>query len=439
MVTWFFDRRLLCLLLITWTSGVAACGGDESDDAFDGPSLQWDQQADSLPQVQSFTFILYVDQVPRALSTARCRTGGSGAYVCAAALPQLGPGRHILELAAVSNGAESPLSEALVVQGDAEQMAPRQQPDVSIVPAVSCVSGATEECYQVRQIAVNLNGVTELSAAPDGRLFFVEGQSRVGVAVDGALVRESALALTDERTRIVGLAVEASSTQQSQFVFVAWTEQTQPDQATLSVTRYRDVGNVLGEGATVLTGIPVPLEKPTSLALDNEGRLYIAVPALDSSAVSGVVLRLTRDGRVPPENRLGLPAFTTGFPTPSSLSLDSNQRLMWLAGRDSGHDSAISVVSVSPSDAPRSPAVVARVPSDKPVSFVLVKTERDEQPTFFVLANGELSKALRAADGGISGYASLPLGAMKIAAATATSSGSMYVATETSIFELLRQ
>ena len=444
MVTWFLPRRALCLLLCAWAMAGIACGGD-SDPAGDpsppsgGSSLAWDQAADSLQQAQSFAFKLYVDQVPRSLSDAQCRAASGGIYTCSATLPQLGAGRHVLQLATVLDGVESPLSEPLVLQGDAAQISAGQQPETSDIPAVSCVTGPIEECYQIRQIAANLNGVTGLSAAPDNRLFFVEGHSRLGVAVDGVLVPDPALTLTNDRARIVGLAVDATSAQQGKFVFVAWTEQTQPDQATLNVTRYRDVGNVLGEGATILTGIPVPFEAPTSLALDNSGHLYVAVPALDPSVASGVVLRLTRDGRVPPENRLGLPAFTPGFPTPSSLSLDSTQRLMWLAGQDSAHDSAISVVSVSPSDTPRSPAVVARVPSDKPVSFVLMKTAKDGQPALFVLANGKLSKALRAADGSFSGYAPLSLGEMKIAAATATSSGSMYVATETSIFELLRR
>lgn len=447
MVTWFLPRQALCLLLCAWAIAGIACGGD-SDSTGDpssppggsGSSLAWDQAAGSLQQAQSFTFNLYVDQVPRSLPDAQCRSGNSGTtFTCTATLPQLGPGRHVLQLAAVLDGIESPPSDPLVVQGDTGQMTVGQQPNTSSIPAVSCVSGPIEECYQIRQIAANLNVVTGLSAAPDGRLFFVEGHTDVRVAINGTLVPEPALTLAENRARIVGLAVDPTSTQQSKFVFVAWTEQTQADQATLNVTRYRDVGNVLGEGATILTGIPVPLDGSTSLALDNDGHLYVAVPALDPSAASGVVLRLTRDGRVPPENRLGLPAFTPGFSTPSSLSLDSNQRLMWLSGRSSGQDSAISVVSVSPSSSPQAPAVVARVSSDEPVSFVLMKAEKDEQPTLFVLANGALSKALRAANGGFSGYAPLPLGEMKVAAATATSSGSMYVATETSIFELLRR
>jgi hypothetical protein len=342
-------------------------------------------------------------------------------------------------LTAVLNGIESALSEPLVISGTGGQLTINQQPDPSPAPAFSCTTSPVQECYDVRLVAENLDNVSALTPSPDGRLFFVEGGTRVRVAVEGALVQEAALTLAEDGARIIALAVDPTSGPENKSVFVAWTELTQPDRATLNVTRYRDVGNVLGEGATILTGIPVPVDGATSLAVDGEGHLFVAVPALDPSAPSGVVLRLTRDGRVPPENRLGLPAFTPGFSTPSSLSLDSNQRLMWLAGRNSGQDYAISVVRVAPADTPQLPSVVAQVTSDEPVSFVLVRSDRAAQPEMFVLANGLLSKVLRASDGSFAGYAPLPLNQIKLETAAATPAGSMYVATQTSVFALVRR
>ena len=150
------------------------------------------------------------------------------------------------------------------------------------------------------------------------------------------------------------------------------------------------------------------------------------------------MLRITRDGLVPPDNRLGLPAFTSGFSAPTSLSIEPGQQHVWLAGRDSGNSYVIGVVPASPSEQPPSPHVVARVASDEPVTFVLSEERGSEQPVLFVLANGRLSKAQRQQDGSIAGYAPLDLGDLRLTAAAAEGLV-LYVATSNSIYELNRQ
>jgi hypothetical protein len=284
--------------------------------------------------------------------------------------------------------------------------------------------------------------VSALSPAPDGRLFFVEGNTRVRVVADGALIPEPVLALSDDHARIAGLAVDAWSFSESRFVFVAWTDQTQSGQLQLNVTRYREVANTLGEGATILTGIPVPRDIPSPIAVDRQGLVYVAVPAShagSSSPESGIILRITRDGRVPPDNTFGLAAFASVFSTPTSLFLDTDQRLIWIAGRNTGSPHAISIVPTSPLMQPSSPHVVAQVASEQPVSLVLAKSNESQQPALFVVADGRLSKALRGQDGRVAGYLPLELGGLRLASAVATESGLLYVATETSIFGLLLQ
>jgi hypothetical protein len=283
--------------------------------------------------------------------------------------------------------------------------------------------------------------VSALSPAPDGRLFFVEGNTRVRAVAGGALIPEPALDLNGDQARIVGLAIDVWSAPENRLVFVAWTDRTRSQQLQLNVTRYREVANTLGEGATILTGIPVPRDLPSSIAVDRQGHVYVAVPTLDSglsSPGSGVVLRITREGRVPPDNRLGLPAFASGFSTPTSLFHDADRRLIWLGGRNAGSPYALGVVPTSPLMQPPSPHLVAQVASDQPVSFVLSKSNESEQPALFVLADGRLSKALRGPDGSVAEYVPLDLGELRPTTAAVTGSGLMYVATETSIFELLR-
>jgi hypothetical protein len=412
------------------------------------PRLEWDQPAASLPNARSLSFRLFVNDVSYPLTSVTCinATGGGG-YICTARLPELGPGRHVLHLVAVLNDFESPPSEPLVVSDDTAQLASASASasliaPVPSTPATACLTGNATECYAVRAVASSLSGVSALSPAPDGRLFFVEGNTRVRVVADRALIPQPALALNDDRARIAGLAVDVWSFPETRFVFVAWTDETQSGQLQLNVTRYREVANTLGEGATILTGVPVPRDIPSSIAVDRQGHVYVAVPASDSrplSPESGIVLRITRDGRVPPDNRLGLPAFASGFSRPTSLFLDADQRLIWVAGRNPGSPYAIGVVPTSPLLQPPSPQLVAQVASDQPVSLVLGKSNESQQAALFVLADGRLSKTLRGQDGRVAEYVPLDLGELHVTTAAAIESGSMYVATETSIFELLRR
>jgi Glucose / Sorbosone dehydrogenase len=438
---------LLRATLLAFAAGTFAFGGHDGT-AQSRQRLEWDQQAASLPHARSLSFRLFVDDVSYPLTSVTCITAtGGGGYTCTARMPELGPGRHVLHLVAVLNDFESPPSEPLVVSGDTGQLtsAPASASLIAPVPSTpstACVTGSATECYAVRAVASSLSGVNALSPAPDGRLFFVEGNTRVRVVVNGALIPEPILALNDDQARIAGLAVDVWSFPENRFVFVAWTDQTQSGQLQLNVTRYREVANTLGEGATILTGIPVPRDIPSSIAVDRLGHVYVAVPALDSrssSPESGIVLRITRDGRVPPDNRLGLPAFASGFSTPTSLFLDPDQRRIWVAGRNAGSPYAIGVVPTSPLLQPPSPHLLAQVASDQPVSLVLAKSNESQQPALFVLADGRLSKTLRGQDGSVAEYVPLDLGELHVMTAAATESGSLYVATETSIFELLRR
>ncbi len=434
--------------MLACAAGAFAFVGHDTRAQGGGPRLEWDQPAVSLPHVRSLSFQLFVDDVIYPLNSVTCiaATGGAG-FICTARLPQLGPGRHVLQLVSTLNGLESPPSDSLVLTDDNGQLTFARESDSLIAPVLSmpstaCLTSSPTECYSVRAVASRLSGVSALSPAPDGRLFFVEGNTRVRVVADGALIPAPVLALNDEQARIVGLAVEGGSFSENRFVFVAWTDQTPSGQLQLNVTRYREVANTLGEGATILTGIPVPRDVPSSIAVDRQGHVYVAVPSLQSGSSapgSGNVLRITRDGRVPPDNRLGLAAFSPGFSSPTSLSLDPGQSLIWLGGRDSGGVSTLGVVPASPSGHPQAIRVVTQVASDRPVSFVLWRMEKSSQPALFALADGRLSKAIRAQDGHISGYASVDLGQLHLTTAATTETASIYVATDTSIFELFRR
>ena len=220
------------------------------------------------------------------------------------------PGRHVLAVTSVFNGAESPLSASLIVE-----VLPSGQRGAFVSPqssererfdqvAVVCADESPrQECYDVNTIATGLDPVTMLASTPDGRLLFVEGESRVRVVANGALLAEPALTARDAKSRIVGLAIDRLFSE-SHGVFVSSTEPGGNGGSVLSVTRYREVANSLGEGSAIIDGLPFSDDALAPMALDREGESNVAIPdvsvttravGLDAS-FAGAVLRFDQDG-----------------------------------------------------------------------------------------------------------------------------------------------
>ena len=348
------SAALVCLFLIIAFANVAvssvAWSGNESEQGQDpipiraGARLVWDQPANSIDEMRSLTFRLYVDNAQSALTDVRCadiRTAVE--FVCSGVLPTMSAGRHVLALASVQDGVETVPSAAIVVEfsGSAQVTAALSG---AVAPSSSSAglvcSGAPVECYESALIASGLEPVTALSAAPDGRIFFVEGERSVRVIVGNAIVPEAALALDQTDSRVVGLAIDTSFAS-TQTVFVAWTDSL-AGSPRLNITRYREVQNTLGEGATIVTGLPFRSGALGPLAVDATGQLYVALPSVVQSE-SGVVARFTRDGFVPRENPASSPALAEGPASPTGIGIDPRRGNVWLVGQSpEGREAMIS-------------------------------------------------------------------------------------------------
>ena len=271
---------------------VAACGDDRpSGDPVPirgGERLGWDQSAASFEALRAHTFNLYVDGNFATLIDPRCITSRTSAvshvYQCSGGLPPMSPGRHALAVTSVFNGAESLLSASLIVevlpsgQGGAlvsPQTSARER--VEQVAVVCADDSPRQECYDVNTIATDLDPVTMLASTPDGRLLFVEGESRVRVVANGALLAEPALTTRDAKSRIVGLAIDRLFSE-SHGVFVSSTEPAGNGGSVLSVTRYREVANSLGEGNAIIDALPFSDDALAPMALDRDGQMLSCPP-----------------------------------------------------------------------------------------------------------------------------------------------------------------
>ena len=325
-----------------------ACGGADDNGGNDngsddlplkgGERLAWEQNADSVQSLRAHTYRLYVDGNGTTFADVRCsETPSSGGYGCSGLLPGMPAGRHSLELTSIVNGVESPRSAAIVVMlatstTSATALAPAVSPTAvaaaNAVTSACVVTSSGGKCFDGRVLANGLDSPSALSPTSDGRLFFIEGNSRVRAIDRDVLVPEPVLERPNPDARFVGLAVDQEF-ERTRSVFVAWTELNRDGMSSLNVTRYRELQNRLAEGATIMSGLAIPSDAVAPLALDREGLLYIGLP--------GAVLRVTRDGLVPSSNPRASPIVAETRAAPTALAVDSSGQRVWLAGRESGH------------------------------------------------------------------------------------------------------
>ena len=367
-------RVAVSAIAIGLATCLTACGGDDSKEPdpipiHGGERLAWNQAAGSVQALRAHTFRLYVDGSLAQFANARCEEASTAAgYECSGRLPNMSPGRHVLEMTSVMNGDESPRSSPLTVMFSSSSQSTATAPSTlstrpgdSASAAAACAS-TSGACYDVRVVARDLNGPTDLTPTPDGRLFFVEGGRYVRVIDDGTLLPDSALALSsDPASRIVGLAADTAFDRTRAF-FVAWTETTGAGVTLVNITRYREVNNSLGEGAQIVTGLSIPADARVPLAVDADGLLYAALPG-DSDAArnraaqaafAGVVLRFDRDGLTPRANPRPSPIVSNGYAQPTALAIDAINRRVWLGGLSAGRPSVASF-TIPPRDAEPGP------------------------------------------------------------------------------------
>ena len=332
----------------------ASCGGDDSTSTNSNPvpvrggqRLGWNQVASSVQVLRSYVFRLYIDGAPATLSDTRCSEVLTDAgYECSGRLPDFASGQHSIQLASVAGGVESPLSaplSVLYVSGTSSMSAVEPaQTGAPSTEAVAVCAQTGPTCYEVRILADDVDAPTSLSATSDGRLFFVEAGRRVRVIEHGALIADPAFILSgDIRSRIVGLAVD-SRFDDTHSVFVAWTEASQTG-TNVNVTRYREVRNVLAEGAQIVTGLPTRAESLVPLAVDGDGLVYLALPGVEEAPLEGTILRVDRDGLTPPTNPRPLPLVSKGFSEPTALAIDVADGRIWIGGTSGGNPAIASL------------------------------------------------------------------------------------------------
>jgi hypothetical protein len=269
-------------------------------------------------------------------------------------------GRHTIELTSVLNGVESARSSPLVVRmTSAVAITSRTVSDTSTSTAMACAP-SSDACYTVSVVAEDIGAPSNLTQVPGQRLLFVEDGAHVRVIENGLLLADAALSFSPS-SRIVGLAVDPNF-ERTRLVFVAWTEAERDGRFSLTITRYREGNNVLGEGARLVSGLAIPDGAIVPLAVDNGGLLYVALPASSTAAqgqieppFGGAILRFDLDGLTPRGNPRLSPVIASGYWQPTTLAVDGTNQRVWLGGRSATGAWSLASFSTTRLDAERWP------------------------------------------------------------------------------------
>jgi hypothetical protein len=271
-------------------------------------------------------------------------------------------GVHTIELVNVllTSGVESARSEGFTVQKVAARSSAAAMPlawsrstGVRLESTLTIGDGLS---FTTDIVATGVRAPAQLAALPDGRLLLADADGRVRVVRPGeADSGEAALeagALTSSSAAPMGLASHPDFAQ-NRLVYVSLLERDRKNQLRLRVVRLREVGDILGEAASLFEA-PVTEEGAASqagprMAFGPDRLLYVMLPPgmefVDEPAAStprASMLRLTDEGRAAGEPLADVSATPLAFtwhPTTGALWMmfrgqDGIAAVRALGGRD---------------------------------------------------------------------------------------------------------
>jgi hypothetical protein len=218
---------------------------------------------------------------------------------------------------------------------------------------------------------------------------------------------ESALPAADASTRYIQLALPPQAPADDH-VYLG-TVLTRSGVREFNIVRYREIANRLGEGATIISGLPLPGSDDPRFTVDRTGLIYVAMPAAPAGRTDPYearVLRFTVNGTVPSNSRRTSPVTAYGFGRPRGLFADG--RLLWLAGEDARWPGGFAVLPVGEQDTDEWPRVPIEVSVAQPPGLPVIRTLLafaaggdlvDEVVLLFAESTGRLSRVRVRADG----------------------------------------
>jgi glucose/arabinose dehydrogenase len=344
---------------------LAACGGTGTGPA-GGPGngsgggtvvdastrMGWDQPADSLAELATFHFAIYANGNRQELPQASCSppAGGAG-FPCAAQLPSLPPGQHLIEIACyVTVGGvvfESPRSAPLVVTVNGPVLgevvsSSTATTDSAASDSPAAASGDLTTRDGVRlhvDVLAAIDRPTAWAASSGGDLFVGGAAGRITVIRDGLVEGQSVIDVDADAgpaNPVLGLALDPEF-DRNHFVYTV--DVAPGNQPAFRLARFREAGGRLGERVILLDGVPASsAAAAASVAFGPDARLYVGFDdggnpdsARRAASYNGKVLRLNGDGTTPADQPAATPVFASNVQSPRSIEWDAESSSLWVA------------------------------------------------------------------------------------------------------------
>lgn len=229
-----------------------------------------------------------------------------------------------------------------------------------------CPRFTSQVCYAIESVIRVPGALSSVADAGDGRVFAVEGGTRIRVIERDGVIREPAL-VTGAGVTLNAVRVGADFPY-TRFVFVGQVHTRYDSEREFRIVRYREVGGRFGEGAALVTGIVLPLLGDAPFAIDAQGRFYVAVPADGPSSgapqpYAATLLRFDADGRAAGNSRGASPILARGFVDVRAIEVDTAERL-WVWGVVSSLGRTLAYIPAGDAAGREWPAVPVRASAD---------------------------------------------------------------------------
>ena len=297
--------------------------------------IGWDEQAGSSEELATFRHLIYVDGTGSDIQDVTCAsTAGPAGFSCTGRLPAMTAGQHSLALSAYINSGgtrlESPRSASFPVLVVAQ---------TTSTASTSSSTLRTADGVELRAnvVAEGLEEPTDLTVAPDGRIYIAERPGRIRVFRAGRLMPAPALTLGDATTAeghgLLALTLDPKF-DQNHFLYGIYTTA-----AGFRLARFRAVGDTLGDRAILMDAVPAAVRRPAAtLRFGPDAKLYVGYDNLGQAARSGdlgsfngKILRLNPDGTTPSDQRSGNPVYGSDLIAPRGLDWDGGGTTLWVA------------------------------------------------------------------------------------------------------------
>lgn len=317
-------------------------------------SVAWDQFAFDARDLESLSYLAYIDGARVGLTSVSCDTVPmTSGFHCVSRLPALAAGRHVVELSALGTYGSLQLESArssisLTVQAvgspvTAAVAVPQARSARKGVQIDDALTGTTEDgvTFSVEKYAGPLDAPVAMTLTADGLIIVIEGRRQIRILDRRDSSGGLALTLNDvleqgERGALVDVTASPDFAR-TRLVYVLSIAQSSAASPVYRLSRFRELNGVLGQRAVLLDGVPVNAHgQPGAIVrFGPDRRLYVAFQDLDDHVAqdlgtpNGKILRLADDGGIPDDNPRHSPLFSSGHAVPAGLAWHPSSGALW--------------------------------------------------------------------------------------------------------------